>query len=75
MKKYICIKEIKIPLLTVMSFEEGAYKTIPVGSMWELNSDIDCGYEENHLESIDSSTNVVWIEIEDEVLKSYFEEV
>lgn len=73
MKKYRCIKEIKISLLSVMGFEDGAYETIPVGSLWELYTDIDCG--ENHLESIDESTNAAWIEIDDEDLEGYFEEV
>ena len=68
MKKYICIKELKIDLLG----ESGA-RIVPIGSMWELDTDIDCG--ENHLESIDSSTNAAWIEIDDENLKGYFEEV
>ena len=43
--------------------------------MWELDSEVDCGYEANHLESIDESTNAAWIEIDDEDLKGYFEEV
>lgn len=33
MKKYRCIKEIKIPLLSIMGFEDGVYETIPVGSL------------------------------------------
>lgn len=72
MKKYRCIKEIKIPLL---GFESGDYETIPVGSMWELDNEMGCSYGENHLESIDESTNAAWIEIDDEDLKGYFEEV
>ena len=75
MRKYMCIKELKLPLLGVMGFEDGAYETIPVGSMWELDIEIDCGCAESHLESIDSSTNAAWIEIDDETLKEYFEEV
>ena len=75
MRKYMCIKELKIDLLGINGFESGAYETIPVGSMWELDSEIDCGYEESHLESIDESTNAAWIEIDDEDLKGYFEEV
>lgn len=75
MRKYMCIKELKIDLLGIYGFETGAHETIPVGSMWELDSEVDCGYEENHLESIDESTNAAWIEIDDEDLKGYFEEV
>ena len=79
MRKYMCIKELKIELLGINGFEygfkSGVYETIPVGSMWELDSEIDCGYEGNHLESIDSSTNVAWIEIDDEDLEGCFEEV
>ena len=75
MNKYKCIKEFKIPLLDIMGFESGDYETIPIGSMWELDSDINCGCAENHLESIDESTNAAWIEIDDEDLKGYFEEV
>lgn len=73
MKTYRCIKELKIDLLGVSGFETGDYEIVPIGSMWELYTDIDCG--ENHLESIDESTNAVWIEIDDEDLKEYFEEV
>lgn len=75
MRKYMCIKELKIDLLGIYGFESGAYETIPVGSLWELDIEIDCGYGENHLESIDESTNAAWIEIDDEDLKGYFEEV
>lgn len=75
MEKYRCIKEIKIPLLNIMGFESGDYETIPIGSMWELDNELDCGYGENHLESIDESTNIAWIEIDDEDLKGYFEDV
>lgn len=72
MKKYRCIKEFDIDLLGVNGFETGYYETIPVGSMWELDTEIDCG--ENHLESIDSSNHLAWVEIDDEDLKEYFEE-
>lgn len=73
MKKYRCIKEFEIYLLGVNGFETGDYETVPVGSIWELDTDIDCG--ENHLESIDLSTHLSWIEIDDADLKGYFVEV
>lgn len=72
-KKFRCIKELKIDLLEINGFESGVYETIPVGSIWELDTEIACG--ENHLESIDLSTHLSWIEIDDKDLKEYFEEV
>ena len=73
MKKYRCIKEIVLNVVDGDGFETGDYETVPVGSIWELDNDINCG--ENHLESIDLSTHLSWIEIDDEDLKRYFVEV
>lgn len=72
-KKFRCIKELEIYLLNVNRFETGYCEIVPLGSIWELDTEIACG--ENHLESIDLSTHLSWIEIDDKDLKEYFEEV
>ena len=73
MKKFRCIKKFEIYLLGINGFETGEYEVVPVGSLWELDDDIDWG--DNHLESIDLSTHLGWIEIDDKGLRDYFEEV
>lgn len=76
-KKFRCIKELEIYLSNVNRFETGYCEivplVVPLGSIWELDTEIACG--ENHLESIDLSTHLSWIEIDDKALKEYFEEV
>lgn len=75
MKKYKCIKDMVVDIVDADGFETGDWNIVSVGSIWELNNDINYIGGENHLESIDESTNAAWIEIDDEDLKGYFEEV
>ena len=71
MKKYKCIKEFVLNIVGADGFETGESDIVSVGSIWELNNDIDYMGGENHLES----EKLNWIEISDKDLKEFFEEV
>lgn len=71
MKKYKCIKEFVLNIVGADGFETGESDIVSVGSIWELNNDIDYIGGENHLESEELN----WIEISDKDLKEFFEEV
>lgn len=71
MKKYKCIKEFVLNIVGADGFETGESDIVSVGSIWELNNDIDYMGGENHLESEELN----WIEISDKDLKEFFEEV
>lgn len=71
MKKYRCIKELVLDVIGINGFETGDYAIVPVGSIWELNNDVNYIGGENHLQS----EGLTWIEITNEELKEYFEEV
>lgn len=71
MKKYKCIKEFVVNIVGADGFETGESDIVSVGSIWELNNDIDYMGGENHLESEELN----WIEISDKDLKEFFEEI
>ena len=71
MKKYRCIKEFALDVIGIDGFKTGDYVIIPVGSIWKLNNDVNYIGGENHLQS----EGLTWIEITNEELKEYFEEV
>lgn len=72
MKKYRCIKEFVLDVVGIDGFETGDYGIVPVGSVWELDKDLDYMGGENHLESEEP---LAWIEITNEDLKGHFEEI
>jgi hypothetical protein len=71
MKKYKCIKDMVVNIVGADGFETGESDIVSVGSIWELNNDLNYIGGENHLES----EELMWIEIDDNDLKGYFEEV
>ena len=70
-KKYKCIKDMVVDIVDGDGFGTGDWNIVSVGSIWELNNDIDYMGGENHLESEELN----WIEISDKDLKEFFEEV
>lgn len=71
MKKYKCIKDMVVDIVDGDGFETGDWNIVSVGSIWELNNDINYIGGENHLES----EGLDWIEISDKDLKEFFEEI
>lgn len=71
MKAYKCIKEFGLNVVDMNGFCTNDWNTVPVGSIWELNNDVNYMGGENHLQS----EGLIWIEIPNEDLKEYFEEV
>ena len=71
MKKYRCIEALVLNVVNGDGFETGDWEIVPVGSIWELNNDVNLIGGENHLQS----EGLTWIEITNEELKKYFEEM
>lgn len=71
MKKYRCIKEIGLNVVDGNGFETGDWSVVPVGSIWELNNDLNYIGGENHLQS----EGLTWIEITNKDLEEHFEEI
>lgn len=71
MKKYRCIEALGLNVVDMNGFDTDDWGIVPVGSIWELNNDVNLIGGENHLQS----EGLTWIEITDEELKGHFEEV
>ena len=67
---YKCIKEFEYEVYDDYGFPTGEYKTVKVGTVWEVSSENYIGGE-IHLDNIDV---LDWIEISRETLKEFFRE-
>ena len=69
-QRYICTKEFALPLL-----EENESVIVKVGNLYKINTDSHDNHGGDiHLDLIDDNI-VSWIEIDEEILEEYFEEI
>lgn len=69
-QRYICTKEFALPLL-----EENESIIVKIGNLYEINTDFHDNHGGDiHLDLIDDNI-VSWLEIDEEILKEYFDEI
>ena len=69
-QRYICTKEFALPLL-----EENESVIVKIGNLYEINTDFHDNHGGDiHLDLIDDNI-VSWLEIDEEILKEYFDEI
>ena len=69
-KRYICIKEFTLPLI-----EENESVIVKIGNLYEIITDSHNNHGGDiHLELVDDRI-VSWIEIDEDILKEYFDEI
>ena len=69
--KYRCINEFQLEIYDEHGIYTGEYKTIPAGTIWELNKSADYIGGEVHLDHADGS----WIETSRNILEKFFVEI
>ncbi|WP_170139272.1 hypothetical protein [Caminicella sporogenes] len=71
-----CIKNFIIPIVNDDGFDTGEYKVVKMGSKWTINDD-EGDFRliggDIRLVSIDSDTDLAWIEICKETFEEYFD--
>lgn len=69
--EYRCINGFQIEIYDEHGMSTGEYKTIPAGTIWELNKSADYIGGEVHLDNADG----FWIEISRNTIEKFFVEV